>query len=133
MQVAKNLKNPKIYFREVVPDMVPDVQAKADVFLLPLRKWISKTATPSKLTAYLFSAKPIIASVEKDSDVANILIKNHCGFIVEPENIELLSNKMKDVYKMQIRQLREMGENGKEYAKNNLSRTINLNKVEVPG
>ena len=52
---------------------------------------MAKTALPSKLTAYMFSGKPIIASIDLDSEVSEIIQKNNCGFVVEPENKNKLS------------------------------------------
>jgi glycosyltransferase involved in cell wall biosynthesis len=128
-EIADKLNNHNIEFLEVVPDKVAEMQSKADVLLLPLRKGISITATPSKLTAYLFSAKPVIACVETESDVANILNEAGCGFVVEPENIDAIALIMKKTYGMEKSQLEKMGHNGKNYAVLNLSRKANLPKV----
>jgi glycosyltransferase involved in cell wall biosynthesis len=68
--------------------------------------------------------------VESESDVANILLKNKCGFVVDPENTESLSSKLKYVYNLERSKLSKIGENGREYARDNLSRLANLNKIE---
>lgn len=127
--IANELNNPAIEFLDVVPENVPFIQSQADVLLLPLKKGISLTATPSKLTAYLFSAKPVIACVEAESDVANILKVAGCGFAVEPEDQNRLTLAMKNIYEMDKNDLLIMGEKGKEYATLNLSKEKNLNKV----
>ena len=128
-QIAIKLNNSAIEFLEVVPEKVAEIQSKADVLLLPLRKRISLTATPSKLTAYLFSAKPVIACVEPESDVANILNEAGCGFVVEPENVNALAMIMEEVYSMGESDLIEIGQHGKDYAILNLSKKANLQKV----
>lgn len=127
--VAHNLKNDQIDFFEVVNEAVPQFQSQSDILLLPLKKGIAKTATPSKLTAYLLSAKPVIACVENDSDVANIINEANCGFVVEPENVELLAQTMKKVYNIKTKELEALGINGREYALINLSKKTNLQKV----
>jgi glycosyltransferase involved in cell wall biosynthesis len=129
IRIANELKNQRIQFLEVIPSDVPSIQSRADVLLLPLKKGISLTATPSKLTAYLFSAKPVIACVENESDVANILKEANCGFVVDPENAENLKIAMKRLYEMEEADLKEMGEKGKDYALSKLSKKTNLNKV----
>ena len=129
LEIAYKMNNPHIEFLEVVPEGVAEIQSKADVLLLPLKKDISRTATPSKLTAYLLSSKPVIACVEKESDVANILIEGQCGFVIEPENEKILSLKMKELYDMEPLKLEELGKNGREYALSNLSKKANLQKV----
>lgn len=129
IKLAKELNNQHIEFLDVVPADVPSIQSKADVLLLPLKKGISLTATPSKLTAYLFSGKPVIACVEEESDVADILKVANCGFIVKPQDPDSLALVMKNTFGIENRKLLEMGQNGKEYAKLNLSKEANLKKV----
>ncbi len=70
---------------------LPAIQSVADVLLLPLKKGNFKNGTPSKLVAYLLSGKPILACVEKESDVADIKQMLIADMLVEPESIELLS------------------------------------------
>lgn len=129
IRIANELKNQRIQFLEVIPSDVPSIQSRADVLLLPLKKGISLTATPSKLTAYLFSAKPVIACVENESDVANILKEANCGFIVESEDILSLSNEMKNAYSTDNKLLKEMGNRGRLFAEKFLSKKTNLKRV----
>jgi glycosyltransferase involved in cell wall biosynthesis len=121
--------NDAVEFCEAKPSEVPEIQSRADVLLLPLKKGIAITATPSKLTAYLLSGKPIIACVERESDVANILKEARCGFVIEPENEDALSIKMKEVYEFDYSYLEAMGIRGREYALKHLSKEVNLNKL----
>jgi glycosyltransferase involved in cell wall biosynthesis len=127
--IAHKLGNNKIEFYDVIPENVPAMQAQSDVLLLPLKKGISKTATPSKLIAYLLSGKPVMACVEKESDVANIIRDANCGFVVEPENVESIALGMKQVFSLNKNELEKLGVNGKEYAISNLSKKINLQKL----
>ncbi len=127
--IAGHFENDQIEFCDVAPEKVPELQSRSDILLLPLKKGIAKTATPSKLTAYLLSSKPVIACVENDTDVADILREGNCGFVVEPENEFALSFKMKELYDMRPAKLQELGKNGREYALLNLSKKTNLQKV----
>lgn len=129
IRIANELKNQHIQFLEVIPAEVPSIQCRADVLLLPLKKGISLTATPSKLTAYLFSAKPVIACVEKESDVANILSETNCGLVTEPESVSGLIVAMKRMYESPTASLQLMGERGKDYAISNLSKKANLSRL----
>lgn len=129
IEIAHKLGNDRIEFYNVIPENVPELQSQSDVLLLPLKKGISLTATPSKLTAYLLSGKPVIASVEKESDVANIIQDANCGFVVEPENVESIALGMKQVYNLNKSELEKLGRNGKEYAVFNLSKKTNLQKL----
>jgi glycosyltransferase involved in cell wall biosynthesis len=129
MAIVRRLGNHQIEFCEVSPEKVPELQSQAEVLLLPLKKGIAKTATPSKLTAYLLSSKPIIACVETESDVADIINSANCGYIVEPENVESLALAMKQVYNMEKSELETLGVNGRDYALGNLSKKTNLKKI----
>jgi glycosyltransferase involved in cell wall biosynthesis len=118
-----------IEFCEAPFDIVPELQAKADVLLLPLRKGIGKTASPSKLPAYMFSKKPIIACVDIDSDTAMIINTAKCGWVLQPENTRSLSEMMQQVSSISNDELLKMGENGFNFALENLSKKSNLAKV----
>ena len=109
VEMANSFGNSQIEFYEVAPGDVPKMQSKSHILLLPLKKGIAKTATPSKLTAYLLSAKPVIACVEDDTDVADIINDANCGFVVEPENVEILAETMQKVYKMKELALDNLG------------------------
>ena len=123
----RNINN--IYFIDVPSGMVPEVQNKSDVLLLPLKKGASLSSIPSKLPAYMFSKKAIIGSLDLNSDSANVLIKSGAGWVVEPENLIDLKNKFIEVSKLDKTILEKKGFNGYKYAMNNFSKANNLPKV----
>ena len=116
-------------FDTVTPDEVARKQSEADVLVLCLKKGVAQTATPSKLTAYMLTGRPIVASVDLDSDCANIIRKVGCGLVVEPENEKALSSAIKEVAWKSTEELNKLGRAAHEYAKNNLSREHNLNTI----
>lgn len=118
-----------VTFDAVVPEQVANKQSEAEVLILCLKKGVAKTATPSKLTAYMLSGRPIIASVDIDSDCANIVREAGCGIVVEPENVGALSNAIQTMSEMSERQKNEMGIAAFEYAKQHLSKKSNLKKI----
>lgn len=129
MLIAQQYPNEKIEFIAAPIDKVHLIQHSADVLLLPLKKGISRTASPSKLAAYMFSGKPIIACVDEDSDTANCIIEAKCGFVIRPENSEELMNSMKMISTIERDVLKAYGENGLNYGLKNLSKTINLQMI----
>lgn len=129
IKLVKEIKNDNIIFCEVNSDKVPKLQAQADVLLLPLKKGISLTATPSKLTAYMLSGKPIIACVEQESDTAKIIRDSESGFISNPEDYLSLAEVIKKIAVMDKFKLETMGTKGRTFAINTLSRTKNLFKL----
>ena len=53
-----------------------------DVLILPTRGNQSAASVPSKLISYLFAAKPVIALANEDSDVADVIRKANCGWVM---------------------------------------------------
>lgn len=129
VQLARDLQIESIEFLEIAPEEVPELQSSADVLILPLKKGIAKTATPSKLTAYLLSAKPVIACVEKNTDVAEIIMNAQCGMIVEPESVDKLAKAMQKTCSLPKDTLKLMGHRSREYALKELSKEGNLTKL----
>jgi glycosyltransferase involved in cell wall biosynthesis len=129
MKKAEQFPAAKIEFIPAPMDKVSEIQQLADVLVLPLKKGIAKTATPSKLTAYMFSGKPILACLDEHSDTANCILDSGSGWVVEPENQEKLAIAMMNISKTDARFLEECGLNSKNYAINHLSKKINLIKI----
>ena len=126
---ATNLTHSTIEFWDVPEGKVPEIQSKADVLILPVKKGSASTSIPSKLPAYMFSSKPIIASVDMESDTADAVIKSQCGWVIEPGNIEKLADLMKESVSISKETLQQMGENGRKYALENYSKKNNLKKI----
>lgn len=119
----------RIEFWDAPMDRVPEIQNNADVLFLGLRKNTALLAMPSKLPAYMFSKKPIIASVEASSATAKAIINAKCGWTVEPENPAQLGELLKEVYAISQDGLAEFGMNGYVYANKNFSRKSNLQSL----
>lgn len=110
-------------------DEVPQIQEQADVLVLSLQKGVAGTAVPSKIPAYMFSAKPILASVDLNSDVAQIIKDSKSGWVVEPSSKEAMMKKFVEIVNLDSSILREMGENGFKYGMENFSKNKNLKKL----
>ena len=117
----------KIEFWDVPTGMVPETQAKADVMLLPVKKGQARYSVPSKLIAYMFSAKPIIASVDQDSDTADCIKKSGAGWTVKPEDCKSLSEVMKRAAFESSEKLKAKGMKGLNYAIEVFSKERNSN------
>ena len=74
----------------------------------------------------MLSGRPIIASVDLDSDCANIIRESGCGLVVEPDDVEALSNAIEDMASKSTDDLNQLGKNSYVYAKENLSKERNL-------
>lgn len=118
-----------IQFWDVPEGKVPEIQKQADVLLLPIKKGASSSSIPSKLPAYMLSAKPVICCAENDSYTAKCIIEANCGFIVEPESPLLLANEFKYVYSLSNEELEEMGNSGFDYSLEFFSKKTNLELI----
>jgi glycosyltransferase involved in cell wall biosynthesis len=126
MQISEFHKSTNIFFVDVPSGKVTETQNSADVMLLPIIKGASLSSIPSKLAAYMFSKKPIIACVENESDIAIGIREADCGWIVSPEDTDSLIIAMKDAISKSKKVLLQYGENGFNYALENYSRQKNL-------
>jgi glycosyltransferase involved in cell wall biosynthesis len=118
-----------IEFWEVPSKKVAEIQTFADVMLLPMREGAGKNSVPSKLPAYMFSAKPVIASVDSDSDIATAVRDAACGWVITPENSQEMAKYFHIASKTARLKLDLLGSNGHAYAQRNYSRSSNMSRV----
>ena len=128
-KMVSSRKIERVKFVDVPDGMVPEIQGSADVMLLPIKKGAASSSIPSKLPAYMFSKKPIIASVDIDSDSAKVINEAKAGWIVEPENIDMLIDVMREAFLTEKSELELKGENGFNFAIEKLSKKNNLNQL----
>lgn len=128
-ELANSLHAENIEFIPVQEGMVPIIQDKSDVMLLPVKKFGAMSSIPSKLCAYMFSSKAIIGSLDLESDSTRVILESDCGIVVQPENEDELINAMKVAAQWSKQILEEKGKNGFNYAMANFSKKQNLPKI----
>jgi glycosyltransferase involved in cell wall biosynthesis len=129
MALSRNGDHSVIEFWDAPASRVPEIQGQADVLLLSLRKNTSHYAMPSKLPAYMFSKRPIIACAEEESDIARSIKQAKCGWIVQPEDQHALAGAMMAAAAASRQDLRQYGENGYHYAQQYFSKEKNLGEL----
>ena len=129
MEKAKLYKDCIIEFWDVPTGKVPETQSKADVMCLPVKKGYAMSSIPSKLPAYMFSKKPVLASVDEESDTAACIRDNNAGWVALPEDVHSIACAMKSAAALSKDELAIVGCNGFEFAINNLSRSNNLPRL----
>ncbi len=129
MALVQELGDKRITFGMVSREEVPVTQAKADVTVFALPKGNGGICLPSKMTSYMLSGKPILASIDKGSIAERYINEAQCGFAVEPDNIEALAEGFKMFSKMDKATLDQMSKNSRRFAEENLTRKVNLPKV----
>ena len=129
IQIAEKYPETSIIFQDVPMGKVPSIQSLAHVMILPITKEAGNTSIPSKLSAYMFSARPIIALAEKGTDIEIIISESKCGWVGEPENEAWLINCFKKVCNIDRLDLIHKGKLAQQYARINFSKENNLNKL----
>lgn len=127
MNIVEESKRKNIEFINLSRENIRSIQSEANVLILALRKGLADTATPSKFTAYTLSGKPILAAVNRDSDIADLIEIFKCGVIAKPENIESISTEMKFLSNIENDVLEKIGANAKKLSETVLSREANMN------
>jgi glycosyltransferase involved in cell wall biosynthesis len=129
IEIAKATPHLDIKFIDVPSGSVAAIQKKADILLLPVIKGGALSSIPSKLIAYMLSAKPILASIDKESESARIITDAKCGWLINAEDINGLAKRMQEVSILTNINLKNLGQNGFNYCLKNFSKKNNLNKL----
>lgn len=129
ISVASSYQDLDIEFLDVPDGQVAEIQAGADVFLLPLIAGASNSSIPSKLPAYMFSAKPILASVDLGSETERCIIEGDCGWVAESENEERIIELFRNIVEEPKHLIDQKGSNAYNYAINFFSKKENLRKL----
>jgi hypothetical protein len=108
---------------------VPLLQSMAHVCLLPMKSGTGMSSIPSKLPAYLFSSKPVLATVDPDSDTARLIQEAECGWVGLSEDLDWLACKMREISVMPEDQLTVRGFNGQKFGLKNFSKSRCVNQL----
>ena len=127
--LVKDLGLTNVSFGFVSRNEIPAVQSDASVLILALPSGNGNLCLPSKLTSYLLSGRPVLASVDQDSSTKRILEGERCGKTVVPDDKEALVNGFKYFAELTSETRENMGKNSREYALKHLTRDVNLSLV----
>lgn len=67
-------------------EKLAEVQAMADISLVTLKRGKGRTSVPSKVLGYMAAARPVVASVDSNSETARLVLSAGCGVVVESED-----------------------------------------------
>ena len=127
--LVKELGLKNVTFGFVSRSEIPAVQAAASVLVLALPSGNGNLCLPSKMTSYLLSGRPVLASVDQDSATKRILEGEDCGMTVAPDNEAALIQGFISFAKMTVDERTKMGHNSRDYAMSHLTKDVNLRKV----
>lgn len=106
---------------------ISHVYSVGDVGLVTLMKNTSKNSIPSKTWSIMATERPVIASIDEESELVDLLHDENCGIGIQPDNSEELKKAILKVYSNRAECI-QMGLNGRKYIENNLSRSANTKK-----
>lgn len=127
--LSKALGHKDILFDNVPNNMVAAIQKEADAMVLALKGGTGTQGVPSKLTAYMFSGKPIIASMDEEADAAQMIFDAKAGYVTKADDIDSFAVLFRKIAALSNQELERMGDNSRRFAENKLSRKANLTLV----
>lgn len=107
----------------------PALVAACDVGLVTLKKTMKTPVVPSKLPTYMASARPVIVSVNPESDAGALVRQADCGLLVPPGDPEALAAAIRSLLNDPARAA-ALGANGRRYALAHLSRRACIGQIE---
>ena len=122
------LDNIKFIERQPMERM-PQFMAAADALLVHLkRSELSHWVIPTKTLAYLAAGKPILMAME--GAAAQLLNDAEAGLVIPPEKPGALAEALRKISAMPERERVAMGERGRQYLLENLSKEKIITKYE---
>lgn len=101
--------------------------AAADLALVSLKSTLAGLNVPSKVYTLMSAARPILASVPEDSEVASLVRMAKSGIICKPEDPAALASSILEA-KNNPDLLEEYGKNGRKYLLENSNRSLQTRK-----
>jgi len=130
MKKVEDIQLNNIKFLPLQPkEIYPFILYASDICLVTLNKSVKTPVVPAKLLNIMASGRPVVACMNLKGDAPKIIKDAKCGYCVEAENAEKLSEAILKLYNnTSLRD--EFGKNGREYAVRHFSRKICIEKYE---
>ena len=100
-----------------------------DVLVLPTFGRQSLVSLPSKVLGYMLAGKPIIALAYPESELAKLILLSGCGWVVAPDEPEILADKIEQVSKMNAVERATYGISGQNYLRKHMTADVCLPKI----
>jgi glycosyltransferase involved in cell wall biosynthesis len=128
--LAREMKLDNVVFeaRRAVTEIGAVLKA-ADLLLVHLKDDpLFAVTIPSKTQAYMAAGRPIVMAVR--GDAAELVERAHAGVVCRPEDPEGLANGIIELRRSPKERLHEMGENGREFYRRELSMNVAVGRFE---
>ncbi len=117
-----DLKNVRFLSTQPAEDL-PELLASADVSLVTLRGSLGELSVPSKTYSIMASARPILAAVPLDSEVATLIVEAKCGIRVAPDDPKSLAEGIRQII-ADPEKHKGYGINGRQYVVKHYQRSL---------
>ena len=107
-------------------ERISEVFSIGDVGLIISKANIGTSSVPSKTWNYMAACKPILASFDLNSELAEIVKNENCGICAEADDVDAFAEAVKRL--VSDCNLQELGNNGRKYVENSLSARVNTEK-----
>jgi len=129
-KMADDLKLKNVIFKPFVSkDEYPELVKDADVGLACLSSMNRTPVVPGKILGYMAASVPVAAFLNKESDGHQIIRNAQCGYSEISDDVEKTVETVIKIYNEWSR-LKEYGENGFNYVKENFERNACINRLE---
>ena len=121
VRLARERRLANLRFLPTQPsEVLPEMLATADVLVLTSKPGVGTTSFPGRIYNAMLAARPVVASVDENSDLAQVLRNGGAGFVTAPGNVEDFCRALMTLYHDAA--LRErLGRNGAEFMARNYS------------
>jgi len=110
-----------VYFGDYQPiERLSEVLATGDIHLVPLRTGLASVSVPSKSYSILAAGRPMLAAIDLNTEIPNMLQQSGAGVAVEPDNtpafIEALGQLVRNRERLNV-----MGASGRKWVETHAS------------
>ena len=110
-----------VYFGDYQPiERLSEVLATGDIHLVPLRTGLAAVSVPSKSYSILAAGRPMLAAIDLNTEIPNMLQQSGAGIAVEPDNASAFIEALGRLVNNRD-QLSEMGANGRKWVETHAS------------
>ncbi len=112
------------------PELLSEMLAAADVFVITMKPGVGRASFPGRIYNFLAASRPVVASVDEDSDLAKLLLRADSGIVTSPGNVEDFCRALTQLlHDSGLRQ--RLGRNGAEYLAQNYSSQAVVDEYEA--
>jgi len=129
MKMTKELKLNNVLFKPFVSlEEYPKLVKDCDIGIISLTEKNTTPAVPAKIVGYMAAAIPVIAFLHQESDGCEIVQEAKRGYAIRAGDLNKAVEIVEKIYQEKDK-LRELGNNGFQYALNNFAIDVCINKL----